>query len=100
MGGFGIDRYVTGNNNEWCFPPAPTVPHTHSTPFVKQLINATHGLKDTVGSHEVKTLIFLAASKKVAMTPQCRINVKISLLYWSSFIDTSGKIDNENTTDN
>ena len=29
------------------------------------------------------------------MAPKCRINVKISLLYWSSFIDTSGKIDNE-----
>ena len=49
----------------------PTVPHTHGTPFVKQLItgamliNVTHGLKDTVGRHEVKTLIFERPANKL-----------------------------------
>ena len=45
--------------------PSPTVPHTHGTPFVKQLINITQGIKDTVGSHEVNTLIFERPANKL-----------------------------------
>ena len=45
--------------------PAPTVPHTHGTPFVKQLINITHGLEDTVGSHEVNALNFERPANKL-----------------------------------
>ena len=39
-------------------PPAPTFPHT-------QPIDVTHGLKDTVGSHEVKTLISEGPANKL-----------------------------------
>ena len=45
--------------------PASIVPHTHGTSFVEQLINTTHGLKDTVGSHEVNTLIFERPANKL-----------------------------------
>ena len=46
------------------FPHACYSTHIHGTPFVKQLTNGTHGLKDTVGSHEASKIIdFWAASK-------------------------------------
>ena len=59
---------------------APTVPHiTHTcgTPFVKQLTNGAHGLKDTVGSHEEKTLSGQQISFKCSSTPEECQNVLI-----------------------
>ena len=70
------------------FPRTYCSTHIHGTPFGKQLTNGTHGLKDTVGSHEVKSLIFERPANKLqrllnalGMSKCCR----------SSFIDTSGK---------
>ena len=68
--------------------PVPTVPHTHGTPFVKQLINETHGLKDTVGSHEVKTLTVERSASKLKRLVNAEWMSKY-LYCGSSFIDTS-----------
>ena len=39
------------------FPRLYCSTHTCGTPFVKQLTNRAHGLKDAVGSYEVKTFL-------------------------------------------
>ena len=80
---------VPGNNSEWCFPPHLLF-HTHTgTPFVKQLTNGTHGLKDTVG-REVKSLIFERPANKLQRLLNAQAMSKC-LYCRSSFIDTSGK---------
>ena len=77
--------------------PAHTVPHTHGSPFVKQLINVTHGLKDTVGSHEVKTFTGFLSGHQISckgylMQNECR---SIFIEDVVSLIMTSGQIDIE-----
>ena len=77
-------------NSEWCFPPHLLF-HTHTgTPFVKQLTNGTHGLKDTVGSNEVKSLIFEWPANKLQRLLNLQ-GMSKCLCCRSSFIDTSGK---------
>ena len=64
--------------------------HIHGIPFVKQLTNGTHGLKDTVGSHEVKSLIFERPANKLQRLLDVQ-GMSKCLYCRSSFIDTSGK---------
>ena len=72
------------------FPHASCSTHIHGTPFVKQLTNGTHGLKDTVGSHEVKSLIFERPANKLQRLLNAQ-GMSKCLYCRSSFIDTSGK---------
>ena len=83
-----------GTTVSGAFPRPYCWTHTCGTPFVKQLTNGAHRLKDTVGSHEVKTLIF----ERPANQLQRLLNAQGMSKYLycrSSFIDTPGKIDNE-----
>ena len=38
-----VNSHMYCNNPEWCSPPPVLFHRTHDTPFVKQLINETHG---------------------------------------------------------
>ena len=78
------------------FPLTYCSTHIHGTPFVKQLTNGTHGLKDTVGSHEVKSLIFERPANKLQRLLNAQ-GMSKCLYCRSSFIDTSGKT--QQTTD-
>ena len=79
---------VPGDNTEWC-TPFPPLSRVWSPPerlrgrsagsFPEQRL-VTHGLKDTVGSHEVNTMIFGRPVNKLQKAPQCTMNVKICLL--------------------
>ena len=46
-----------GTTVSGAFPRPYCSTHTCGTPFVKQLTNRAHGLKDAVGSYEVKTFL-------------------------------------------
>ena len=72
------------------FPRIYCSRHIHGTPFVKQLTNGTHGLKDTVGSHEVKSLIFERPANKLQRLLNAQ-GMSKCLYCRCSFIDTSGK---------
>ena len=76
------------------FPRPYCSTHTCGTPFVKQLTNRAHGLKDAVGSYEVKMLIFERPPKKLQRLLNAQ-GMSKCLYCRSSFIDTPGKIDNE-----
>ena len=83
-----------GTTVSGAFPRPYCWTHTCGTPFVKQLTNGAHGLKDTVGSHEVKTLIFERPANKLQRLLNAQ-GMSTCLYCRSSFIDTPGKIDNE-----